>query len=97
MRSDLLEALASVDWSETQFPTFQGRIRSYWEFCVNKHTARYNPDGSVTLVIASSDPGVGNFLYTAGHERGTMLLRWTCARHHPVPKCRLVKLASLDP
>ena len=67
----------------------------YLPVCINKHTARYNPDGSVTLVIASSDSGVGNFLYTAGHERGTMLLRWTRARHHPIPTCRLVKLASL--
>ena len=67
----------------------------YLPVCVNKHTARYNPDGSVTFVIASSDAGVGNFLYTAGHERGTMLLRWTRAQHHPLPTCRLVKLATL--
>jgi hypothetical protein len=67
----------------------------YLPVCVNKHTARYNYDGSVTFVIASSDAGVGNFLYTAGHERGTMLLRWTRAQHHPLPTCRLVKLAAL--
>ena len=68
----------------------------YFPVCVNKHTARYNSDGSVTLVIASSDPGVGNFLGTAGHGSGTMLLRWTSARHHPIPACRLVKLATLS-
>ena len=67
----------------------------YLPACVNKHTARYNTDGSVTLVIASADPGKGNFLDTAGHERGTMLLRWTHARQHPIPACRRVKLASL--
>lgn len=69
----------------------------YLPVCVNKHTARYNPDGSVTFVIASADPGRGNFLYTAGHDRGTMLLRWTSARQHPIPTCRLVKLATLQP
>jgi hypothetical protein len=69
----------------------------YYRVCVNKHGAKYNPDGSVTLVIASSDPGVGNFLDTAGHRCGTMLLRWTRADSHPIPKCRVVKLASLSP
>lgn len=67
----------------------------YLPVCVNKHTARYNPDGSVTLVVAGSDPGVGNFLDTAGHRCGTMLLRWTRAKEHPVPRCRVVTLASL--
>jgi hypothetical protein len=67
----------------------------YLPVCINKHTARYNTDGSVTFVIGSSDPGYGNFLYTAGHESGTMLLRWTSARQHPIPTCRLVKLAEL--
>jgi hypothetical protein len=67
----------------------------YLPVCVNKHTARYNPDGSVTFVVAAFDPGVGNFLDTAGHRSGTMLLRWTRARQHPVPRCRVVKAANL--
>ena len=67
----------------------------YLPICVNKHTARYNPDGSVTFVVTASDPGVGNFLDTAGHRSGTMLLRWTGAKQHPVPKCRVIKAASL--
>jgi hypothetical protein len=67
----------------------------YLPACVNSHTARYNADRSVTLVIAASDPGMGNFLDTAGHQCGTMLLRWTRAKEHPIPSCRVVKLASL--
>jgi hypothetical protein len=67
----------------------------YLPVCVNKHTARYNRDGSVTFVIAAEDPGIGNFLDTAGHVSGTMLLRWTEAKSHPVPTCRVVPLASL--
>jgi hypothetical protein len=67
----------------------------YLPVCVNKHTARYNADGSVTFVIGSSDRGRGNFLDTAGHQCGTMLLRWTRAQQHPIPKCRVVKLADL--
>jgi hypothetical protein len=67
----------------------------YHQVCVNKHGARYNADGSVTLVIASSDPGVGNFLDTAGHRCGMMILRWTRAQSRPLPTCRVKKLATL--
>jgi hypothetical protein len=67
----------------------------YLPITVNKHTARYNTDGSVTFVVADEDMGVGNFLYTGGHETGTLLLRWTGAKTHPIPKSRVVKLAEL--
>jgi hypothetical protein len=67
----------------------------YFRVTVNKRTARYNPDGSVTLVVAASDPGAGNFLETAGHRCGTMVLRWTRAQHHPVPVCRVENLQLL--
>jgi hypothetical protein len=63
---------------------------------VNKHSARYNPDGSIILVIASSDPGIGNYLATAGHRSGTMILRWTRAQSRPIPTCRVEKLANLQ-
>ena len=62
---------------------------------VNSHTARYEPDGSLKAVVAAHDPGVPNFLCTGGHTCGTMLLRWTRAKTHPVPRCRVVPLASL--
>ena len=67
----------------------------YLPICINQHTARYNGDGTVTIVVAASDPGAANFIDTAGHSEGTMLLRWVNAREHPVPRCRVVKLASL--
>ena len=63
---------------------------------VNKHGARYNADGSVTLVIAAQDTGVGNFIDTDSHSSGGMLLRWVGAKSHPMPRCRVVKLASLS-
>lgn len=59
---------------------------------VNKHSARTNADGSVTIVVAERDPGYGNWVDTAGHEHGTMLLRWTGATEHPVPQTKVVKL-----
>jgi hypothetical protein len=69
----------------------------YLPVCWNKHTAKYNPDGTVTFVIAARDAGVGNYMDTAGHACGSMLLRWTRAKSHPLPRCRVVKLATLAP
>lgn len=59
---------------------------------VNKHSARLNPDGSVTIVVAARDPGFGNWVDTAGHAQGTMLLRWTGASEHPVPTTKVVTI-----
>lgn len=59
---------------------------------VNKHTVRLNDDGTATLVVAARDPGFGNWLDTAGHDHGTMLLRWTGATDHPVPTTKVVKI-----
>jgi Protein of unknown function (DUF1214) len=67
----------------------------HYPVCVNKHGAKYNADGSVTLVVAAKDPGIGNFLSTAGHQGGMMILRWTGAQECPLPTCRVVKLDSL--
>jgi hypothetical protein len=80
------------------------QINNYWmesldyrhhRISLNKQTARYNRDGSLTLVIAATDAGIGNFLDTAGHCCGTMALRWTRAQDPPVPHCRVEKLAVL--
>jgi hypothetical protein len=67
----------------------------YFKIHVNKHTAVYEPDGSVRIVIAHRDPGRPNWLDTCGHSRGTMCLRWVRAKEHPEPRTRLVRLAEL--
>ena len=67
----------------------------YFRVHVNKHTARYEPDGSVRIVVAHEDPGVGNWIQTVGHQRGTMCFRWVRASEHPQPGCRVVELADL--
>ena len=69
-----------------------------YRFCqvtINKHTASLQPDGSLLIVIAASDPGAGNWMDTCGHEEGTGLIRWAGARTAPQPKTRVVKLAEL--
>jgi hypothetical protein len=73
----------------------------YHRIHVNKHTAHYEPDDSLRIVLAHRDPGPGfpNWLSTCGHELGGMLFRWIEARgDHPPVRTRVVKqneLASL--
>ncbi|OLF15525.1 DUF1214 domain-containing protein [Actinophytocola xanthii] len=58
---------------------------------VNKHTATLDDDGRLTIVVAATDPGWGNWIDTCGHTSGTALLRWLGATNHPVPRCRVVR------
>jgi hypothetical protein len=71
----------------------------YFRIHVNQHTAVYQPDGSVRVVVAHEDPRAPdwpNWLTTCGHRQGTMCWRWIRAVEHPQPATRLVKLAELS-
>jgi len=67
----------------------------YYRIHVNKHTATYEPDGSVRIVVAHEDPGVPNWIHTVGHRQGTMCFRWIRADEHPQPRARVVKRSEL--
>lgn len=43
---------------------------------LNQHQAQRSADGTITYVVARTDPGVHNWLDPAGLEQGTMLHRW---------------------
>jgi len=86
--------------------TWNFQLSNYWmesldyrNYCisVNKHTATYNKDGSVTVVVAHQDPGAANpnWLTTEGHSEGGMLWRWVEADAHPPVDCRVVKFETL--
>ncbi|MFM9852250.1 MAG: hypothetical protein ACKVOJ_05515 [Sphingomonadaceae bacterium] len=62
------------------------------QISVNKHSAKLEPDGSVRIICAARDVGVGNWIDTCGHSEGTALLRWAGAREHPLPVAQIVKL-----
>lgn len=62
---------------------------------INNGQAKLRDDGSVQLVVAHRDPGHPNWIDTAGHEHGTMAVRWVRADAHPEPRCRVVKLSEL--
>jgi hypothetical protein len=60
------------------------------QIALNHAQVRSRPDGTVRLVVAHRDPGLPNWIETAGHARGTMCLRWVGAARHPDPATRLV-------
>ena len=62
---------------------------------VNSGQASMNEDGSVQLVISAEDPGHPNWMDTAGHDHGTMCVRWVRADSQPEPRCQVLKLADL--
>ena len=68
----------------------------YLPICINKQTAVYNSDGSVTAVIARENRGFRNWLDPDGHTVGTMLLRWVHAKSHPVPTFELLPLDDVE-
>ena len=62
---------------------------------LNGHQAVLDGDGVFRAVVAHRDPGVPNWLDTAGHCEGTMIYRWNLADAAPVPATRVVRLADL--
>ncbi len=69
----------------------------YHRISVNRHTAVENDDGRVVIVVAAHDPGerYPNWLTTAGHRCGAMLLRYVEASEFPPVTTRVVTLDEL--
>ncbi len=61
---------------------------------VNKHSAKYEDDGSVRLVVAHRDPGYGNWMTTDGHPHGAIGLRWNQAVADVEPTVRVVAIQA---
>ena len=68
----------------------------YHTIHTNKHLATCEADGSVRLIVAHRDPGLPNWIETAGHTSGTMCFRWVRADTHPEPRTTVVRVRELD-
>jgi len=86
--------------------TWNFQLSNYWmesldyryhRIHINKQDAVYAADGSVQIVVCSSDPGEAypNWLNTAGHVLGAMLFRYVEAESFPPIHTRLVKTEDL--
>jgi len=79
----LTDALwSTIDWQNRQTS-------------LNGDQARIDSDGKVRLVISAKDPGVPNWLDTAGYRVGAFLGRWTDASDGPTPQLTKVPLADV--
>jgi hypothetical protein len=71
----------------------------YFDVHSNSFRASAGENGEVQLIVSEKDPGLPNWIATAGHRQGTMLFRWT----RPTPSTELptifvekVALADLE-
>src|SRR3546814_889972 len=63
---------------------------------LNKTQAKPNPDGSYTYVIALQDPGVANWIDTAGLHEGWFQIRWQNVPAGGDPTAEPVRLVKLN-
>jgi hypothetical protein len=57
---------------------------------LNGHQAVVDDDGKVRVVVAHQDPGVANWLDTAGHSEGPIILRCVRTDDAPTPTTTVV-------
>ncbi len=81
-------ALGNHWWESIDYASHQSSL--------NGHQAVLDADGMFRAVVARSDPGIANWLDTAGHTRGPMIMRYVRAAGAPVPATRLVSLRDVE-
>lgn len=62
---------------------------------LNGTQAAPDPDGMLRVVVSACDPGVKNWLDTAGHPRGIIQGRWTGCDSQPIPAVRKVPIGDV--
>ncbi|MGO9386272.1 MAG: DUF1214 domain-containing protein [Mycobacterium sp.] len=62
---------------------------------LNAHQAVVDSDGLVRVVLCADDPGVANWLDTAGHSNGPIILRCVRTKTAPTPSTRVVGFDDL--
>jgi hypothetical protein len=62
---------------------------------LNDAQAKADADGVLRIVVSARDPGVPNWLDTAGHSQGLIQGRWFDCDTQPIPSVRKVMLAQL--
>jgi hypothetical protein len=80
-------SLGNVWWETIDYGNRQSSL--------NGHQAVVDDDGKVRVVVAHQDPGVANWLDTAGHSEGAIILRCVRTETAPVPTVEVVPFDHL--
>jgi hypothetical protein len=62
---------------------------------LNAHQAAVDSDGVVRVVLCAEDPGIANWLDTAGHSNGPIILRCVRTTTAPTPTARVVPFGDI--
>jgi hypothetical protein len=62
---------------------------------LNDSQSSPDADGILRVVVSAHDPGVPNWLDTAGYAQGLVQGRWTYCSEQPIPGVRKVRLADV--
>ena len=62
---------------------------------LNDSQARPDKDGILRIIVSARDPGVPNWLDTAGHKRGLMQGRWLGCTSNPLPTVKKISLGDV--
>jgi hypothetical protein len=91
-----LSAPDAVHWS-FQLGNYWGEAIDFANYTssTNGDQATASSDGRYRIVIAHNDPGVPNWLDTAGHREGMIFYRYHLAKSKPMPTARVVKRSDL--
>lgn len=74
---------------------------NYWDqqTSLNKSQSQANPDGTYTIVISNTDPGVANWVSTGGLNQGTISIRFqdldTSSTAAPTVQSQVVPISQL--
>ncbi len=80
-------SLGNIWWETIDYGNRQSSLNGY--------QAAVDDDGKVRVVVAHRDPGVANWLDTAGHSQGPIILRCVRTETAPVPTTRVVPFDRL--
>lgn len=68
----------------------------YHRVSLNSSQTVLNPDGSWTVYVSKTDPGLGNCVGTAGHDDGLVFCRWLLSEEFPEqPSASVTSISNL--
>jgi len=94
LETDLPKVRRYWNW-QINDPYFNAVEYVYRLSSTNGHFAHVASDGRFYAVLSLKDPGVPNWLDTAGYKQGTIYGRWYDCDSHPMPKLTRVKFADI--